>query len=258
MLLQQKCALPYTIYSCDDASTDGTADIIRTFPAVKIIQRPDGEYFPGRTLNHMIRSSAGDIVVFNNADAIPQNDHWLQNLIAPLLADEADAVYANQLPRPDAQWLVRKDSERAFGDGKIAATWRFFFSLASSATRRDDLLAHPFDETFKYSEDIEWAHRRKIRIKYAPDAIVEHSHNYTPAQLKKRFYGEGFADQRIFNAIPSIPRCLAGALRETLRDAIYLLKHPRGLGELPGALRRRWIQKFAYRRGAMAAHAAIV
>ncbi len=251
MLLQQKCTLPFVIYSCDDASSDGTADVIRAFPEVKIIPRPTGEYFPGRTLNHMVRASTGEIVVFNNADAIPQNEHWLQNLIAPLLANEADAVYANQIPRPDAQWLVRKDSERAFGDGKIAASWRFFFSLASSATRRDELRANPFDETFKYSEDIEWAHRRNIRIKYVADAIVEHSHNYTPEQLKKRFYGEGYADARIFHAVPGIPRCIAGALRETLRDCIYLLKHPRGIAELPSALRRRCIQKFAYRKGAL-------
>lgn len=243
-LSSQKCPVPFEIVSCDDGSTDGTTDIIASFPQVKRIPRPDGAYHPGKTLNHMLRSCEGDIVVFNNADAPPLDDGWLAALSEPLLAGRADAVYANQLPRPDAQYLVRKDSERAFGDGRIAATWRFFFSLASSGVLREDVLAHPFDEAIQYSEDVEWAHRRPLRIEYVPSARVEHSHNYTMAQLKKRFYGEGYADYQIFGTVPPFWRVCAGALRETLRDWGYLLRHPAGLGESFTAPLRRWLQKY--------------
>lgn len=250
MILAQRCSLPFAVFCCDDSSDDGTAEIIRSLPEVRLIDPPAGKYMPGRTLNRMVRESSGDIVVFNNADAVPENDAWLENLIRPLLNGRADAVYANQLPRRDARRLVRKDSERAFGDGHVAAGWDFFFSLASSAVFRADLTAHPFDETFLYSEDVEWAHRRKIRIVYAADSLVEHSHNYTFAELKRRFYGEGFAAARIFGGVPSRFRTLGGVVRETLRDALYLFRHPAGLGELPGALPRRWIQRFQFRRGA--------
>ena len=151
------------------------------------LPRPEGEYRPGARLNYMVRHCRGDIVVFNNADAVPLDRHWLRELVAPLLEDRADAVYGHQVPRPDAAWLVRKDNLRAFGDGRIAATWRFFFSLATSAVRRADLLAHPFDEELRYSEDVAWAYRNPVRIAYAPAARVEHSHNYTTAELKRRF-----------------------------------------------------------------------
>ena len=248
-IFAQKCPVPFEVVSCDDGSEDRTPGIIASFPEVKRLPRPEGPYLPGKRLNYMVRNCRGTIVVFNNADAVPQNTDWLSHLVAPLLNGTADAVYGNQLPRPHAAYLVRKDSERAFGDGRTAAKWRFFFSLATSAARREDLLAHPFDEKIRYSEDVEWARRRPIRIVYAPDAVVEHSHDYTLPELKKRFYGEGFADGKIFGDWPRLLRELAGAARETLRDFAYLLAHPRGLTELPMAPVRRFIQRYYHWKG---------
>jgi len=246
---EQECAIPFEIISCDDGSKDRTPAIIASFPSVTKLPRPDGEYRPGRRLNYMIAHSRGDLIVFNNADAVPLDRHWLSELIAPLAADTADVVYGNQLPRPDASFLVRKDNLRAFGDGKEAATWRFFFSLATSAARRQDLIEHPFDENIRYSEDVEWAHRRPIRIAYAPNAKVEHSHNYTIPELKRRFYGEGRADAEIFGDRPNLPREMISAALETFRDGRFLLTHPAGLNELPEAPIRRFIQRFYHWKG---------
>lgn len=246
---RQEDAPSFEVVSCDDASTDRTPEIIAEFPQVRRIPRLDGAYFPGRTLNHMVRHSCGEIIVFNNADAVPQDVHWLRELTAPLLEGRADAVYGNQLPRPDADYLVRKDNLRAFGDGKVAEKWDFFFSLATAAARRDDLLQNPFDESLHYSEDVEWAHRRPIRIVYAQNARVEHSHNYTVAELKRRFYGEGYADSAIFGKRSPLWRELASGVMESLRDAAFLLAHPRGLGELPMSPVRRFIQRYSHWKG---------
>ena len=248
-VLEQKCSIPFEIISCDDASKDSTPGIIASFPSVIRLPRPDGEYRPGRRLNYMISRSHGDLIVFNNADAIPQNSDGLNELIAPLMDGRADAVYGNQLPRPDAAYLVRKDHLRAYGDGREAATWRFFFSLATSAARRSVLTAYPFDENIRYSEDVEWAHRRPIRIVYAPNAMVEHSHNYTISELKRRFYGEGMADAEIFRDRSDLMREMAAAAVETLRDFRFLLAHPAGLNELPGAPVRRFIQRYYHWKG---------
>lgn len=248
-VLDQKCAVPFEIICCDDASKDRTPEIIDSFPAVTRLPRPEGEYRPGRRLNYMVAHSRGDLIVFNNADAVPADQNWLSRLTAPLIDGSADAVYGNQLPRPDAAYLVRKDNLRAFGDGRIAAKWNFFFSLATSAARREDLVKHPFDETIRYSEDVEWAHRRPIRIVYVPDAMVEHSHNYTIAELKRRFYGEGMADAEIFRIEPDLIREMLSAVMETLRDFCFLVLHPAGLNELPGAPVRRFIQRYYHWKG---------
>ena len=248
-VLNQECAIPFEVICCDDGSTDRTAEIIDSIPGTVRLPRPEGEYRPGQRLNYMIRHSRGDLIVFNNADAVPVNRRWLSELVAPLLEGAADAVYGNQLPRPDARYLVRKDNLRAFGDGREAAKWRFFFSLATSAVRRCDLVEYPFDENIRYSEDVEWAHRRPIRIVYAPEAKVEHSHNYTLAELKRRFYGEGRADAEIFGDRPNLPREMISAVLETLRDGRFLLAHPAGLAELPAAPVRRFIQRFYHWKG---------
>ena len=248
-ILKQECGIPFEIVCCDDGSTDRTPEIIDAFPGVVRLPRPEGPYRPGERLNYMIRHCRGDLVVFNNADAVPLDGHWLANLVAPLLEGRADAVYGNQLARPDARYLVRKDNLRAFGDGRIAAKWRFFFSLATSAAWKQDLLDHPFDERIRYSEDVEWAHRREMRIVYVPEARVEHSHNYTLAELSRRFFGEGAADAEIFGERPCLPRELASAARETLRDFAFLLAHPRALAELPGAPVRRLVQRVSHWKG---------
>ena len=174
----------------------------------------------------------------------------------PLLAGSRRVfAFANQLPRQDAQALVRKDNERAFGDGKVQATWRFFFSLASSATWRQNLLDVPFDEDIQYSEDVAWAWRNSrlekdpVKIVYCPDARVEHSHNYTLRELAKRFYGEGVADRVIFGDSPAFLREFASAVRETLRDWAYLLPRPKGWLEIPVAPVRRLVQRLSHWRG---------
>ena len=245
---------PLEVIVCDDSSTDRTREIAAKFP-VRFVERPEGPYKPGRTLNMLVREAKGDVVAFNNSDAVPCDPHWLEELVRPLLADKRAFAFANQLPRPNARLLVRKDSERAFGDGKIQATWKFFFSLASSATWRQNLVDVPFDEDIQYSEDVEWTWRNSrladnpIKVVYCPDSRVEHSHNYTLRELSRRFAGEGTADRQIFGEEPSLLRELAGAARETLRDIAYLVPRPKGWCELPLAPIRRLVQRLAHWRG---------
>jgi len=247
---------PSEVIVCDDNSTDRTREVASRFP-VRFVERPAGPYKPGRTLNALVREACGDIVVFNNSDAVPLDSKWLEELVKPLLSGTPRVfAFANQLPRPDARALVRKDNERAFGDGKVQATWKFFFSLASSATWRQNLLDVPFDEEIQYSEDVEWAwrnSRRKedpVKIVYCPASRVEHSHNYTLRELAKRFRGEGAADRAIFGESPSLVREIVGAARETLRDWAYLLRRPRDWAEIPSAPIRRLVQRIAHWRGA--------
>ena len=247
-LLTQEVDDVVEIISCDDHSTDGTAEYLAEIPQIRRISPPEGKYVPGRTLNHMIRQAQGDFIVFNNGDAIPQHREYLKNLTAPLKDDSVNCVFANQIARKDAFAVVRKDYERAFGDGSISGRWHKFFSLVSSGFRKSELQEHPFDEKFQYSEDSQWVNRREVKIIYVPDAVVEHSHNYTLQEVKKRFFNEGVADKQMGKAAPGILRTWKSIFAETVRDWIYLIKN-RTVREFFYAPRYRYVQKMSYHRG---------
>ena len=248
-LLAQELDDTFEIISCDDHSTDGTAEYLAGVTQIRRIAPPEGHYVPGKTLNHLVRHAKGEYIVFNNGDAIPQNSTCLKNLVAPLKESGTDCVFGNQIARPDAFAVVRKDYERAFGDGSISEKWGHFFSLVSSGFRKADLLAKPFCEEIQYSEDVQWVRSNNARIVYVPEAIVEHSHNYTLKEVEKRFFNEGVADTQMGVKPISLLRCLRNIAAETVRDYIYLLKHGE-FRELFYAPIYRCVQKISYYRGA--------
>lgn len=244
----------YEIINVDSGSTDGTYELICGLNASGVVyQIPKGTYVPGRVLNEAVSKCSGKYIIFNNSDCIPQNDRWLEELIKPLTEDpECAAVFGNQLPRPDARPLVRKDSIRAFGDGKISSGWFHFFSLATSAVRKKDIEEQPFDPDITFSEDVEWSYRMKQsgkKIVYAKDAVVEHSHNYSLSEVKRRFHGEGVAEAKIFGFKPSVMKqFIKPLISESLRDVIYLVRQ-KEISHIPYGIAYRLIQKLSVYKG---------
>ena len=250
-LLRQNVDEAVEIISCDDHSTDGTAEYLAERPEIRRISPPEGKYVPGKTLNYMVSEAKGEYIVFNNADAIPQSKEYLKNLVAPLKDENVNCVFANQIARKNAFAVVRKDYERAFGDGSISCKWNKFFSLVSSGFRREELLQNPFDVSFQYSEDSQWVNRREVKIVYVPEAVVEHSHNYTIKEVTKRFFNEGVADKQMGKNTPGILRTWKSILAETLRDWIYIAEHG-AWKEFFYAPIYRYTRKMSYYRGTRA------
>lgn len=264
-MLRQQSRQDFEVVAVDSGSTDGSFEELLEWKPQVLYQIKPEDYIPGKVLNEAIQKTKGDIIVFNNADCIPENRDWLANLVAPLKSGEESpvATFGRQNPRAKAYPLVRKDYERAFGDGSEHRKWRHFFSLASSAVKRELILRHPFREDIQYSEDIEWSWRMKIlgnQIQYVPEAEVEHSHNYNFKGLAKRFFGEGKAEAAIYeDYYQSHPQersrdysyfrsVLLSALAESFRDVHYLLLKGR-LGWIPVAPIYRFIQRNYVFRG---------
>ncbi len=243
----------FELINIDSGSTDGTYEIIKGYNPDKSYQIKREDYVPGRVLNDAVKLCSGEIIVFNNSDCIPMNSDWLGNLIKPLLEHpEVAAVFGNQIPRPDATPLVVKDYRRAFGDGSVSASWDHFFSLATSAVRKCDIRQYPFNDCLKYSEDIEWSWRMKKdgrKIAYAPDAVVEHSHNYKLRGVWKRFYNEGLADGFIYGERKNL---LTGMLLpfgvEACRDIGFLIRSG-NIAYIPYGLVYRFIQRLSAWKG---------
>lgn len=246
----------FELWNFDSSSADGTLEIIRRHNAPeRIVLNDSRTYNPGRVLNEAVQRCNGEIVAFINSDATPLDEHWLERLVAPIAEGRAGATFGRQVARPDARSLFVKDTERAFGDGRLSSRWVHFFSMANSAVRRDLALAAPFETRIQYSEDIEWSYRLArggTRIEYVPDAVAVHSHNYSLRQSFRRHRGEGMADAWIFRRgelrQSFVGYCLLPFGAEVLRDLGWAL-HRRSLDAALHSLPLRAAQKWGRWQG---------
>ncbi len=220
--------LSFRLAVFDNASTDGTREATAS-RADLFVDVPAGLYVPGKVLNHAMQATDGEFVIFLNADCTPQNPECLQELLDSIAQDKnAAAVFGRQNPRPDCGTLFAKDTNDTFSDGVRQASWRHCFSMACSCIRRSDWEISPFCEDIQYSEDIDWTWRMRQSgktIRYAPNAQVLHSHNYTLGRYYRRHLGEGAAEARIFDWTPwdrSVVRySLLPYVRQVLSDLDY-------------------------------------
>jgi rhamnosyltransferase len=218
---------PFRLIALDNESTDGTREeLLKYTDAIETI--PRGTYVPGRVLNRGMAMSTGELVVFLNSDCTPQHKEWLRNLLQGFDTDRTAAVFGRQIPRPDCHPLLAKDTEDTYGDGLRQQSWRHCFSMAASAIRRSVWKDMPFREEIQYSEDIDWTWRARQKgwnIRYVPDAVVMHSHNYTLKQFYRRHYGEGKAEAAIFDWSPwersFVRYSLLPCIRQVVDDIRY-------------------------------------
>jgi hypothetical protein len=112
-------------------------------PGWRALRVPDSRYYELK--NHGAAEAAGDIVVFLDADAIPEPG-WFENLLAPFAHSDVQVVAGHAYIQPDSLY------------SKAFALWWFFplraapeplrpvthFFANNVAFRRATLLAHPF------------------------------------------------------------------------------------------------------------------
>jgi rhamnosyltransferase len=191
----------FELHIFDNESTDGTREAASAI-ATEVHTVPRGTYVPGKVLNRAMEATDGDVVVFLNSDCSPVDSAWLRNLTRAMADESLAAVFGRQVPRPGCHPIHARDIEDTYGDGSKQKYWRHCFSMASSALRRSVWETAGFREDIRYSEDIEWTWRVRglgFGIRYVPDAVVRHSHDYGLWRFYRRHYGEGEAEARIFD-----------------------------------------------------------
>ena len=200
----------------DSGSTDGSQDLIRAMEPAHFVQITPKEYNPSRVMNHGMRLARAEYGIFINADATPQGSNWLGPLVEALLDPKVAACFGRQIPRPDCQAVFANDYDRCFGPNRESAKWDHFFSMVSSGLRRDVWSKRGFREDLQYAEDDEytrWCRAQGYQVRYVEESIAMHSHNYTLAEMRKRFAGEGRADAAIFPRETIDASLLGGLLR---------------------------------------------
>jgi rhamnosyltransferase len=231
----------WKLYAIDSGSTDGTLEMIQSFPADELVQIAAKDYEPGPVLNRMVAMTREPLVVFLNADAVPLDVEWLERLVAPVEADAADATMSVQAPRADADFIVAYDYARAYNPENIKSDNEDFFSAVACCFKRELWEKHPF-KAHGYSEDLAWARACRqdgARFQLVEASRVEHSHNFTIAGLHRKRYRHGRAYVDIFGARPQALKQTFRCAKEMIRDLLYTLRRGR-LDTIPFNLAHRY------------------
>jgi rhamnosyltransferase len=239
---RQRIDVPFEIVAVDSASSDGTADLLRS-RVDRLIGISDDAFDHGLTRNLGIQQARGELVVLLVQDALPASDLWLAALTAPLFADHGlAAAFARQLPRPDASAVTRYYLERSAASSPVARTIavagsaelealdprarleRCVFDNVCSCIRRSVWNEHRFRPT-PIAEDIEWAREVLLagyKLAYVPAAEVIHSHDRSARYEFERTYALHRRLYELFGlrTIPTVPllaRAIASSLAAHLR-----------------------------------------
>lgn len=202
--LLAQTVVPNEILVVDSASTDNTASIAKEYSGVRVLSIERKDFNHGLTRDMALREATGDIVCFMTQDAVPANDKFVENLIAPILSDGEIAISSGrQLPKADArrfEQLVRAFNYtdvsyvRSKADVSKLGIKTYFATDVCAAYRKTQYVELGGFGKTNMSEDMLMAAKAinaGYKVAYAADAVVYHSHNLTLREQYQRNYAIG-------------------------------------------------------------------
>ncbi len=205
-LLAQLAAqtLPTKNLIVDSESTDGTAQLAKNF-GFEVLTIPRKNFNHGATrqfaLNHLLEKFPLDVIIFLTQDVLLRDEDSLAKLVKIFSEDKTVGLsYGRQLPHANATAEAKflrafnyppESQLRSFDDKKIFGLKTAFASNSFAAYRVESLQSvGGFPSNVPLCEDMFVAAKMLmsgLKIFYAADAQVFHSHNYTAAQEFRRY-----------------------------------------------------------------------
>ena len=103
----------FEIMLVDSGSVDRTRDIAAADGA-RIVRLRSEDFTFGHSLNVGIREARGTFIAIVSAHAIPLDENWLEQLVAPLRQDATAMVYGGQSGHAVSKFSEARDFERQF------------------------------------------------------------------------------------------------------------------------------------------------
>jgi len=258
-LLQGICGqtyLPHRIQLLITASADDFERIAGTYAGMcgaivtECVHVLPTEFDHGGTRHRGAAQSQADILLFMTQDAVPDNDHLVEEMVKAMLKTvdgevgegeaeplQTGAVYARQLPAVDCNVIERYTRQFNYPDQSRIKTEKdlptlgiktYFCSNVCAAYRRDiyEELGG-FERRTIFNEDMIFAAgliRAGYAIAYVAEARVIHSHNYSGLQQLHRNFDLAVSQAEypeIFEAVPSEGE----GIRMVKSTVAYLCKH---------------------------------
>ena len=185
----------YEIVLIDSGSEDNTLNIALKHRC-RILKIKKEEFSFGRSLNIACKESYGEYLVFISGHCVPVDQSWLQNLINPLLNNQADYTYGKQLGGKRTYLSEKRIFEKYFPDNDQIPQNGFYCNNANSAIRKVIWEKHLFNESLTGLEDMYLAKKILQRggiIGYVSNSIIYHYHHENWSQVRRRFEREAIA-----------------------------------------------------------------
>jgi rhamnosyltransferase len=194
--------VPGEVIIVDSSSSDAADSLGSSGVRVIKIRREDFDHGGTRTM--AAEEARGDILVFLSQDVLPFGERSIENLVRPFEDETVGAAYGRQVPYPDASPFAahlrlfnypETSCLRSIRDKKNFKIKTPFLSNAFSAYRKKALLqVGGFKGRLIFGEDTYAGAKLLLagyKIAYTADAMVYHSHNYTPFEEFKRYFDIG-------------------------------------------------------------------
>lgn len=199
LLAQNYPSTRYEIIMVDNNSTDGSAEIVRKYPRIKLLSEPKQGSYAAR--NRGVAASKGTVIAFTDADCVPSPD-WLQKILSSLRSPEIGVVQGSRLfaiESPILSMLAAYDHERTDYILSKKSGGIYYGYTNNMAVRRDLFYRYgPFPEIMRGADSI-FVHRiteghSHNVVRYEPDARIRHLEITSLwSYLRKRFiYGRSF------------------------------------------------------------------
>ncbi|MDR2058408.1 MAG: glycosyltransferase [Dysgonamonadaceae bacterium] len=203
----------------DSQSDDDTEEICRKYEKVIFIKIDRNEFDHGGTRDYAFHKSNGDFVLFLTQDALPIDEHYVEQILLPFQDEAVAMVSGRQIAKKDAserEKLTRNfnypshSSTKTKKDIPVLGIKTFFASNVCSAYRKSAYLqVGGFEFPLLTNEDLLIAARfiyKGYKVIYCAEAKVIHSHHFTLKQHFARNFDIGVfmnMNSHVFQNIPT-------------------------------------------------------
>jgi len=174
----------HEIIVVDNGCTDGTAQIVESFPVRHVRERRRGV---SHARNRGVAESRGEVLAFIDADCVVST-RWLAELVRPLIEKNVSAAAGEIVPYPPRTLAERYVARRkpTWQEWVLSARVPWFL-LGNTAIHRGVLgQIGAFDPTLVGCNDIDFSFRffgAGLQLDYCRTAVVFHRHRPTVGAL---------------------------------------------------------------------------